>query len=711
MKKSFIVLNVLLMTQLSFAVDTGSTSDLNSARKRDSWADQFNKPADSQRKRPQQDGTNADTTVQTDVSTTSAPVCTRKDQTSIPRLILEQDFLSQDLVPHHDASTGTLSVDGGMMKGNCASMLEYNWSYPDSNYDYTFQVEVKRPDKCEDKEIEISDGVTQKKEVCTYSVKTATDGIPNDEEMEVEVEPNYYGFIQCMKKTGALVDGKWQNDKIVPVEFKQSLKKAYHTGYFDYNCFGPECKKNATDRTVKTEEGGCRTLERFKKSNGNNFRAYSLADIKEQDMKDEFDTLCKKGDYKLLEKRLPAFKEFEWMYKILAAARDNMIEHQVKLLKKDIDKKKKNLSKVNVQKYNEVLSDFYKKIIQPLKNRILRGADDIANMDDGPEKEKLQKHLNSLIAKLRKYAAKPYLSNSDYKLMKSFAVKAPLHQDEWREAALITYATTNTAYHLSRYNPAYRKKDKSLVDMHISDVQDLMEDHQTEQANEMEQLGVLANDKEGAQSIAAGYEREARMIEYNYQQDLMSLQMDKQQIGRIAMQECSPGNYGMSGLVQSSCMNRYSQIMQMIDYEYQQKSSHDYRNKIYDNMNYYNQLSQQWKPIEAQRNSVYGVDPNVYQYNYQMTAVPEIMRNPNFAQQMQQQYGQFQNSPYPVNPNNPMANEYGRYLQQQALLRQQQQQQYQFMNYNRMPASSQYIWQQGQQPSYNQQGNFQWSFR
>ena len=125
-------------------------------------------------------------------------------------------------------------------------------------------------------------------------------------------------------------------------------------------------------------------------------------------------------------------------------------------------------------------------------------------------------------------------------------------------------------------------------------------------------------------------------------------------------------------------------------------------------MNYYNQLSQQWKPIEAQRNSVYGVDPNVYQYNYQMTAVPEIMRNPNFAQQMQQQYGQFQNSPYPVNPNNPMANEYGRYLQQQALLRQQQ---YQFMNYNRMPASSQYIWQQGQQPSYNQQGNFQWSFR
>jgi hypothetical protein len=118
-------------------------------------------------------------------------------------------------------------------------------------------------------------------------------------------------------------------------------------------------------------------------------------------------------------------------------------------------------------------------------------------------------------------------------------------------------------------------------------------------------------------------------------------------------------------------------------YEMQQP---EYQQQLNQQVNNYRNLANQWKAPENARNIAYGIDPKVYQYNYQRLSTPDQMQNPNFSRQFNQQ-NLFQG-------NQSQASEYGRYMQSLALQRNQQNSQYDLYNYGNNNGSQ---WGQNQQ--------------
>lgn len=638
--------------------------------------------------------TNANTDVQVSTSILSDAVCTRDKQTSIPQRSFEKLLSKRKLVPHHKPSTGELKLDGGMMIGNCSKMLKYNFSEPGNGRPYIFQVEVIRPNDC-----------PAEAKTCKYQAYTATDGIPDTEMKTVEVEPNYYGFIQCMKDVGVMNGNAMVKGKIAPLKFKQTMKNAHKTAGLWFYCTGPECARQSKQKESNKDENSCRHYENINKANGDVFTAYSQADVDYNNLEAEFNSICKSGNYKLIERNLPKFAEFQFMHDILKKVRDEILIHNVTKLKKALAKK--NYSKLNSSTYFTTLQDYYTKVILPKKKQILALAEKIDGMEDGTARKNAKAQLNAMTKGLRKLAI---FKQSDFDKMKSFARKAPLHEEDWRNAALQAYLIGNIAHNVSRYNPAYAKKHK-LEDIAPSELNEVIQDSYNYELEKMDKIGELANDREGNVSHARSFKEAADNIRISHANTISTfqedLQMEQQYYNQLVQRgDCPPLQQAMQMgqyQINYNC-NESIGYLESISDDMQYVQSPDYMNNIYGQIQSTIGMSQEWATIEAERNKAYGIDPRAYAGNQSVD--PRALRRPTYSQTMEDQYNRMRNGSnvYPANPNNSaLSNAYGLQLQREALMRQQSGQ-YNW-GQNRNPAGNSYF------PNYSTQGNWQFNSR
>jgi hypothetical protein len=640
--------------------------------------------------------TNANTDVQVSTSTLPDAVCTRDKQTSIPQRSFEKLLSKRKIVPSHNSSTGEMTFDGGMMIGNCKNMLQYNFSQPTDGRPYLLQVEIKKPNTgC-------SEDPETGKTLCEYQAYTATDGIPDTKMKTVKVEPNYYGFIQCMRDVGVMNGNAMVKGKIAPLKFMHKEKNAHQTAGLWFYCTGPECARQSKQKKSNKEENSCRHYEDINKADGTPFTAYSQADVDYNNLEAEFNSICRSGNYKLIERNLPKFTEFQFMYDILTKVRDEILTEKVKQLKKALSNK--NLSKLDSGSYFTVLQDYYTRVILPKKKQILELAEKLDNMPDGKARKEAQKQLNAMTKALRKLAI---FKQSDYETMQDFAKKAPLHEEDWRNAALQAYLIGNIAHNVSRYNPAYAKKHK-LENVDTVEVNELIKDAYNYEQEKMDKIGELANDKDGRVSYAREYKEQADNIRISHANTIATFQEDmaieQQYYNQMVQQgQCPPLQQAMQMgqyQINHSC-NESLGYLQSSSGDMQYVQSPDYMNNMYGQIESTMGMSQTWASIEAQRNAAYGIDPRAYAGNQSVN--PAAFRTPTYSTQMQEQYNRMRNGSnvYPANPNNSaMSNAYALQLQQQALANQQQFGQ-QTWGQQRNPAGNSFF------PNYSTQGNWQ----
>lgn len=568
-------------------------------------------------------------------------VCTRKDQTSIPQKVFLRLFKGKpkSLNFNRKVQAGTLTLSAPEMVYNCNSMLEKNFSKPKGGMPYTFEVGVKMPKRtgtC----AEAADGKTK----CEYEVQLmGDDGQPKDKLDKMSFEPNYYGFLDCLEKTGITANGKWNEDKIVYEDFNQTERSVNQSGKLVYYCKGYECKNdlslNRQKKTLYAERAN--KCQHFEDIIDGGYEILSKSQVSLNNKTNEFQMLCKSKDYRRIDRLLPSYKGFGAMYKILEQIRDKKIIDAVKVLHKKF--KGDNYSKFNPAKVKDLLKDFNELIIEPLRQRIelyiARG------LDPSPD-----------IEKLRLLVSDPHISLGDYDRMLDFAKKAPLHKKDWRQAALLNYRNNITAYHMSRYHPEYAEEDKLDPDYSLDDTADAIEDAVSEQKVKVKKIGMLASNKK--YSVINEYKQNAADIDYRYQKDLAGIKMAIQEDDYELQTKCDSSRLPQYAINQVICQN----IAQ-------------HKNELYGNLNYYSSdeykntklapqyqeqalLAQQYSPYEAARNKAFGIKTPAFIDINRASRVPNYSGTMNYANT-----GQGSNDPY------------ARYLQQLALQRQQQQQQ------------------------------------
>ena len=368
--------------------------------------------------------------------------CTEKDQNTLP-LRFVMGLLREKgatLRPVHDPSNGKLTINGGRMIGNCNSMLEYKLSKPDSKskLPYVFQVKIKGcgADECE------------------YNVKTAQDGMPKDLGKK-SFEPTMNGFMKCLEETGVFKDGRIQQGKIATAEFKAvqtgvnqsaELWFAHHGPYIDPRggVFGDEGNKKPGM--------GCFYFEDIQK---NGFEIYSKSDIDLNRKKDQFQSLCKSGNYRLIDQKISDFKEVKYLQNILKKVRNELLLDEVKKVSKQL-KENEDYAGLKASKIKKVIEDFEKYIIQPKRDELFGVYNNgsivkkglyhqIIDEDNEDEKAKLITQFLKGLDELNQFTESPYLSLKSLRQMESFKKKAPVDDVDWYNAALTLNRTINTA--------------------------------------------------------------------------------------------------------------------------------------------------------------------------------------------------------------------------------------------------------------------------
>lgn len=567
--------------------------------------------------------------------------CAIDDQTSVPYRGLLDLLENKALNISHNSDTGDVVIDGGRMVSNCNSMLKTRVEPPTNGRPYLFHVEIKKP----------ATGCDPETKLCKYMVDVANDpsapGIKSGQE-EIEVAPTFFGFMECLKKTEVLVDGQFNEAKMVKSKFVHRQSGLTQTNDLAFYSKGP-----LTDELTPRFEGlsglSGGSCDRFEKIANDGFKIYSQEDVRVARKEVLFDEICAGGDYKAIDRHLPDFEEFDSMYGILRNVRDSYLLDEVKSLHDEL--KANDYTQLDAEKFKNTLADFHSKIITPLKDDIASLYGELRRARSAEAKANIQKELDAKIAKLVAYNKAPYVNSADLESMKSFAKKAPLGKKAWRDAAIAVYKSNNSAFHYGRYASG---SDLPMISVSAADGE-IAGDVQVE-ADYINQLGVLANNPE--KSFAREYSSQALSLQRSQGENQQALQQFLQSEQQYVQDHClNPRKYWIN---RQRCVQESQENMQAAT-----SAINQYNQALTPEIQRYNNLSTQWAQIEQVRASGQGVQGNPRDVrNQNQNALYNFSFDPgNFQGQRQQSPGII-NNPQNQNQAGPFAQQYGIYNQQ-----------------------------------------------
>ena len=402
-----------------------------------------------------------------------------KDRNTVPYKFLLGLLANKSLSISHDPHSGVLKFDGGIMIGNCQSMLETVVSKPNESIPYyTFQVAVKKPGGCNG-------------DKCQYEVTSISNG--ENKKATKSFKPNFDGFVSCLKETGVFVNGKINQKKVAPIEFVHEERDITQTSELLYANRGYKGTRYAgkySTNKIPTYPG-CYYFEDIQKGG---FKTYSVDDMESFELERLYQKVCNSGNYKLIDSHISDFDQLVPFQNGLIKIRNELILDEVKKLH-EIVSESEQLNEVDKAKFKEVSSDFLEHVIKPLKNDLAQlqrlyanpghsQKENILNSVFGPEKAKaflgkdpaelkkeVLKEMDAKASELVSYARSPYLTKEDYKKMSSSKSGAPLDDSTWTSAVLDVYEVHNTAFNYGRYsddfweshykdNPSYKKEKR-----------------------------------------------------------------------------------------------------------------------------------------------------------------------------------------------------------------------------------------------------------
>lgn len=402
-----------------------------------------------------------------------------EERNTIPYKFLLGLLANRSLDISHDPHSGVLSLKGGVMIGNCQSMLETVVSKPNENIPYyTFQVAVKRPGGC--------DG-----DVCSYGVTKINNG--ENKKYTKSFKPSFAGFVDCLKDTGVYSDGKISQNKVAPVEFLHKERDITLTSEVVYANRGFKGTRYAGKYSTNKlpEYPGCYYFEDVKKDG---FKTYSVDEMEDYELERLYQKVCDSGNYKLIDSHISDFDQLAPFQDGLVKIRNELILEEVKKLS-EIVTEAEDLSEVDKAKFKEVTSDFLEHVVKPLKNDLAQlqrlysnpghsQKENILNSVFGPEKARallgkdasalkieIKKEMDKRASQLVDYARAPYLTKENYEKMTSKKAEAPIEDSTWTSAVLDLYEVHNTAFNYGRYsddfweshyqdNPAYKNEKR-----------------------------------------------------------------------------------------------------------------------------------------------------------------------------------------------------------------------------------------------------------
>ena len=433
----------------------------------------------------------------------SSAQCSDKDQNTLP-LRFVMGLLREKgatLRPVHDPSTGKLTINGGRMIGNCNSMLEYKLSEPDSErgLPYIFQVTIK--------------GCGDDVEKCDYAVKSAKNGIPNDLGT-MKFEPTMNGFMECLESTGVFKNGTIQSDNIAIAEFKAVKTGVNQSAELWFAHHGPYVDPDNgvfSDAGNKKPGMGCYYFEDIQKDG---FEIYSKKDIDLNRKKDQFQNLCKSGNYRLIDQKIGDFQEVKYLQNILKEVRNELLLDEVKKVAKQL-KDNEDYAGLKVSQIKSVIEDFEKYIIQPKRDELFGVYNNgsivkkglyhqIIDEENEDRKANLITEFLKGLDELNQYTESPYLSLKSLRQMESFKKKAPVDDVDWYNAALTLNRTINTAKaftmpyekNLKRYRTRNDQKFSSIPTISFKKTQDKIDKAQGKYARSLSTKRQLIEDED-----------------------------------------------------------------------------------------------------------------------------------------------------------------------------------------------------------------------
>lgn len=577
--------------------------------------------------------------------------CTRKEQTSLPLWVFEDliefDEIAVGTNSATDTSSGMIQLTGGQMIGNCNAMLKMSWDINEGGSPHYFNVSVKRPvGGCKV-------GEKTGKTLCPYSIQLAEDGITQDERKTYYFEPNYYGFMACMKKAGVYNDnGDFDGSKVALADFSVTKTGVDSTGPIQYYCKGAECASSrSSGQRVPNRLARKNICEHATQINSTKPKIYSRIDSERMSKEEDFRRVCHSMDYKTISARLPSFENnenFRDLYETLRYVRDELILKKVKILAKAI-KDKKSLKQLNAEQYNDVLSDFYRMIIVPTRKEIEMLYKELGSETNKNRMKMLQAKIDKKVDSLKRFTGKGFFNSAIFEKMKSFPAKAPLHKKTWVAAAQSAYKGINTAYNYARFHSKLgseiqaKKTKQGLVyelDLTPADANRLISKHINDEADHLEKLATLASDPTGDTSYAGEHLAEAEDIQVRHQMRVEGFQHELLET-RQAQSECYNSRIGFYGFLAQSCVEDNQKLQQEIVDDISYYTNPDYQQyvlspTIQNSMNKANY----WAGIERDRNIAYGLDPRprVSQFSKDRRS----FQRPNFSQNFSESYLQNQ---------------------------------------------------------------------
>lgn len=622
-------------------------------------------------------------------SMTASRTCSSDTQNSLPlRLVLSLlRGKGAGLKPTYNPTTGLLNIYGGPMIGNCSSMLDPTISEPNGEIPYAFEMKIKGCGK----------------EKCPYSVQT----IENDKvktmsedgtAQTMDFAPTMDGFLTCLEKTGVIVDGKINKEKIVVTEFDFEKNGLDKTGDLVFASRGPATlnmggaiysKKNL----YKNDD--CYYYEDVKEDG---FKLYSLATIEQNNLLKKAEKLCSEANYAEIYNNLDNFKNIAGTYQNLEAVMKADLLKQVAKAKIEFDKavKKGDLSKVDTEKYAELMESFYKMIVQKHFDEDSHNSADEANpellvnlysayedAESKEEKDNIEKKIRDLTKKLSSYMEEPYFTPEDYKYFVSMKRKAPLKDPKWKSAtlslqkSLVSLRASCQAYSVDNSSCRF---DDSIEDMmDISELNEKIDSYAVAASKSYSKKeSVLKSPGKNNSDFYASKVRECKELYSSSNQKQMAWQQMQGQYQQQAMQYCQQKNQyvGMLGSMGGYYTKKYQQCIEDKVLEAKaQFTVNPTSIKLCDSMiDKYEDQYEEWANLESQRDEYYesseddsdraptstaksNRSDSGYNFNYTPTepttgfqnqTTQQYMNPQMYQQQQMQMQGQYQNTGYPI---------------------------------------------------------------
>lgn len=517
-------------------------------------------------------------------TTVSDKVCKREEQTTLSQRFLKALLIEEGgLTYTHYPNSGLLKLYGGKMIGNCNAMIEPKVKRSSANSSYSFSVEIIKSSVCP------SEG-EENAGKCRYPVHIAENGYATkDSPVDYFFEPNYDGFLECLKVSGVFVDGKVHRDKITKVNFNPESLNNKDSGNLEFYCHGPICyDEKMQDKPSYTTNNSCEWIEKFKEKGGGNVRLVSQEEISANERKAAFKAACNEQNYRTLMSLMHQFGNKQ--KRQLEEIRDRLIVEKIEDWKGKFNRYK-SLDKIkngDIAKLHQLVKDFTNYIVNPLKDEIESLIIQLEEADTDEAAEQIQNRLNARISDLEKLVTGNKFNLADYNKMKDIDKRPPLEMEMWRDMALKVYQNTNAAWHFQPYKSSYKKDKNGKVReaLYYDDLKEQMADHVEAQREKLEMLGeAVANP--GEPVFSAGYRDSALAWKEDAQEELAFLVEEYQQ-GRQALQRCR--NYGAQA---SQCMQEISLKIDDIGREMTNTQEY-YRAKISSDQKNY----QDWSKIE-----------------------------------------------------------------------------------------------------------------